>query len=93
MLDISGYSKLTAELSSRGRISSELVTRTVKLYMDKLIEIIDVHGGDVVKFLGDALLVTFSSSNGQGEPSECIYGVPFEAPWMFYLIIPCFRWI
>jgi hypothetical protein len=57
---------LTAELSQRGKVSSEVITRTVGEYLSKLIERIAAFGGDVVKFLGDAILVTFSAEH----PSE-----------------------
>ncbi|KAJ3413578.1 hypothetical protein HDV05_007803 [Chytridiales sp. JEL 0842] len=61
MVDISGYSSLTSMLSQRGKISSELITQTVASYLNKIIEIIAVFQGDIVKFLGDAVLVCFSA--------------------------------
>ncbi|KAJ3106989.1 hypothetical protein HDU96_008043 [Phlyctochytrium bullatum] len=62
LIDISGYSKLTARLAVYGKISSELITNAVRSYMSKIIHQVVQHNGDVVKFLGDALLVAFRSS-------------------------------
>ncbi|KAJ3116103.1 hypothetical protein HDU96_010397 [Phlyctochytrium bullatum] len=57
LIDISGFSSLTEELAKRGKISSELITRTVSDYLSDIIKIVWQCGGDVIKFLGDALLV------------------------------------
>ncbi|KAJ3158604.1 hypothetical protein HK101_001272 [Irineochytrium annulatum] len=46
-------------VASAGKISSEVITQTVGGFLDKLVVILDSFGGDVVKFLGDAVLVTF----------------------------------
>ncbi|KAJ3108066.1 hypothetical protein HDU97_002301 [Phlyctochytrium planicorne] len=59
LIDISGYSKLTSALASYGKISSELVTINVRTFLNQIIEVVVRYGGDVVRFLGDALLVVF----------------------------------
>ncbi|KAJ3112341.1 hypothetical protein HDU96_004685 [Phlyctochytrium bullatum] len=60
LIDISGYSKITASLEALyGKLSSELVTTTVRAYFDEIINEIISFGGDIVKFLGDAVLVSF----------------------------------
>ncbi|KAJ3146842.1 hypothetical protein HK101_002286, partial [Irineochytrium annulatum] len=64
MIDISGYSGFTTALASAGKISSEVITQTVGGFLDKLVVILDSFGGDVVKFLGDAVLVTFDVHHG-----------------------------
>ncbi|KAJ3096901.1 hypothetical protein HDU97_005448 [Phlyctochytrium planicorne] len=63
MIDISGYSKLTSSLASRGKISSELITIAVRNYMNKIVDVVVSYGGDVIRFLGDAILVVFSPSS------------------------------
>ncbi|KAJ3100403.1 hypothetical protein HDU97_002235 [Phlyctochytrium planicorne] len=60
MIDISGYSTLFSKLAELGKISSEIVTESVGKYMDQIIDVIYQHQGDIVKFLGDAVLVTFA---------------------------------
>ncbi|KAJ1332196.1 hypothetical protein BSLG_009012 [Batrachochytrium salamandrivorans] len=69
MVDVSGYSKLTAVLAERGPIGAELLTRTMKGYLDKIlqwthetiIQTIVAHGGDIVKFAGDAVIFCWKS--------------------------------
>ncbi|KAJ3160295.1 hypothetical protein HK101_000922, partial [Irineochytrium annulatum] len=60
MLDISGYSSLTSLLAKQGKISSEVISDIVRNYLSKLINIVAFYDGDVIKFLGDAVLVTFT---------------------------------
>ncbi|KAJ3344486.1 Adenylate cyclase type 10, partial [Kappamyces sp. JEL0680] len=70
MVDVSGYSKLTAALAERGPVGAELLSKTMKGYLDQIIEVIVSYGGDIVKFaglwsaasqLGDAVVVYWSS--------------------------------
>ncbi|KAJ3226148.1 hypothetical protein HK099_005501 [Clydaea vesicula] len=56
MADVSGYSKLSASLAERGAEGAEILCRTMKGYLDKIIDIILKHGGDIVKFAGDAVI-------------------------------------
>ncbi|KAJ3099725.1 hypothetical protein HDU97_002804 [Phlyctochytrium planicorne] len=75
MIDIAGYSKITSELSAFGKVSSELITMSVCDYMSKLIEVVVHFGGDVVKFLGDAIIVAFrqeTTSNKSGAIARAI---------------------
>jgi hypothetical protein len=52
MVDVSGYSKLTASLAERGPVGAELLSKTMKGYLDQIIEVILSYGGDIVKFAG-----------------------------------------
>ncbi|KAJ3103743.1 hypothetical protein HDU96_009163 [Phlyctochytrium bullatum] len=61
MIDISGYSSLTTKLSAWGKVSSEVITTYIGGYLRKIVDIVNHYQGDVIKFLGDAVLVTFSS--------------------------------
>ncbi|KAJ3084587.1 hypothetical protein HK102_000614 [Quaeritorhiza haematococci] len=56
MVDVSGYSSLTATLAEKGAVGAELLSRTMKQYFDKIIEIIILHGGDIVKFVAHCCL-------------------------------------
>ncbi|KAI8805688.1 nucleotide cyclase [Cladochytrium replicatum] len=56
MVDVSGYSKLSSTLAERGPIGAEILGKTMKDYLDKIIHIILLHGGDIVKFVGDAVI-------------------------------------
>ncbi|KAJ3193043.1 hypothetical protein HK101_005536 [Irineochytrium annulatum] len=52
MIDISGYSKLSAGLTVLGKMESEIITKTVGGYLNKIIDVIEVYSGDIVRFLG-----------------------------------------
>ncbi len=54
--DISGFTLLTERLAAQGPAGAEELTRLLNTYFSQLIDLIIVHGGDVVKFAGDALL-------------------------------------
>ncbi|KNE71224.1 hypothetical protein AMAG_15879 [Allomyces macrogynus ATCC 38327] len=56
MCDVSGYSSLTSALADRGAEGTELMANIMKDFLDKIIQIISVHGGDIVKFVGDAVI-------------------------------------
>ncbi|KAF9183292.1 hypothetical protein BGZ50_004303 [Haplosporangium sp. Z 11] len=61
MFDIVGFSELTSIASSKGDVVAEMLSSQIGVYFDIAIRIIEYHGGDVVKFLGDALLVVFQA--------------------------------
>ncbi|KAJ3213056.1 hypothetical protein HDU67_003440 [Dinochytrium kinnereticum] len=50
-------------VASFGKISSEVITKHIGGYLKKILEVICLYGGEVVKFLGDAVLVTFGNIN------------------------------
>ncbi|KAJ3339635.1 hypothetical protein HDU93_007962 [Gonapodya sp. JEL0774] len=58
MADVSGYSALTAILAERGPVGAEILAKTMKGLLDKasVIQIIIFYGGDIVKFIGDAIM-------------------------------------
>eukprot|EP01125_Pyxidicula_operculata_P003722 TRINITY_DN1498_c1_g1_i1.p1 TRINITY_DN1498_c1_g1~~TRINITY_DN1498_c1_g1_i1.p1 ORF type:complete len:1676 (-),score=371.59 TRINITY_DN1498_c1_g1_i1:567-5594(-) len=67
--DISGFTPLTESLSKlEGNRGVELLTGYLNDYFGQLINLIINHGGDVVKFAGDALLSIFPTSNDRGLP-------------------------
>ena len=61
--DVSGFTKLTESLTdqygSDQAIGAEHLTFMLSEYFDRLIEVVHAHGGDVIKFAGDALLILF----------------------------------
>jgi class 3 adenylate cyclase/tetratricopeptide (TPR) repeat protein len=58
-VDISGFTALAERLASKGRAGAEELVRRISSCFDGLIEVADRHGGDVLKFRGDALLLFF----------------------------------
>ncbi|KAJ3101931.1 hypothetical protein HDU97_000972 [Phlyctochytrium planicorne] len=59
MIDISGYSLLTSNLIELGKISSEMITRHIGDYLKEIIDVVEIYGGDITRFLGDGFLATF----------------------------------
>src|SRR5262245_8935527 len=53
--DISGFTALTEHLAQQGPAGAEILTRELNTYFGRLIDLIATHGGDVIKFAGDAL--------------------------------------
>lgn len=54
--DISGFTPLAERYAAAGAGGAEQLTATLNGYFSKLVGIIQAHGGDVVKFAGDAVL-------------------------------------
>ena len=55
--DISGFTKLSEAFSKKGRIGAEFLAYCINRYMEQIISIIGRHGGDIFKFVGDAIMV------------------------------------
>ncbi|MDX1571603.1 MAG: adenylate/guanylate cyclase domain-containing protein [Xanthomonadales bacterium] len=54
--DISGFTPLTEQLAEKGAAGAEQLTQILNDYFTHLISIVRDHGGDVLKFAGDALI-------------------------------------
>jgi len=54
--DISGFTALSEKLAQHGPVGAEELTHALNDYFGQLIAIVTAHGGEVVKFAGDALL-------------------------------------
>jgi predicted ATPase/class 3 adenylate cyclase len=59
-LDISGFTALSERLQARGRAGAEELVALISAIFQGLIRISEHHGGDVLKFRGDALLIFYS---------------------------------
>ncbi len=57
--DLSGFTAMSDKLSTLGRLGSEELASVINNIFDPLLEIIFAHGGDVIKFGGDSILVLF----------------------------------
>lgn len=58
--DVSGFTSLSERLAAKGRVGTEELILVLSGCFEGLIGIADRHGGDVLKFRGDALLILFS---------------------------------
>jgi class 3 adenylate cyclase/tetratricopeptide (TPR) repeat protein len=61
--DISGFTALSERLSQLGKEGAEEITAIVNRFFAALLEITDHHGGDLLKFGGDALLIFFGGED------------------------------
>ncbi|HYF61215.1 MAG TPA: adenylate/guanylate cyclase domain-containing protein, partial [Herpetosiphonaceae bacterium] len=54
--DISGFTALAEQLTLRGPAGAEELSQLLNAYFGQLIDLVGIHGGDIVKFAGDGLL-------------------------------------
>jgi class 3 adenylate cyclase/tetratricopeptide (TPR) repeat protein len=60
--DITGFTALSERLASVGREGDEELTARLNEYFEAMVEVIAAHGGDVLQFGGDSLLVLFAET-------------------------------
>jgi class 3 adenylate cyclase len=63
--DIKGFTALSEQLSARAAEGIEELSRILNGYFGQLIDVIHEHGGDVLKFAGDALLAWWPAGEGE----------------------------
>jgi len=68
--DISGFTALTERLATEGPGGMEQLTQILNAYFGQMIATIDSHGGDIIKFAGDAMLAVWPATDGV-ELAEC----------------------
>ena len=61
--DISGFTAMSEKLSRLGKEGAEEIAGIVNRFFAALLEVTDPHGGDLLKFGGDALLVFFGGDD------------------------------
>ena len=61
--DISGFTALTESFAQRNSEGVEELTQHLNSYFGQLIALISAHGGDVIKFAGDALLAIWTDND------------------------------
>ena len=65
LADISGFTPLTEKLAEAGRAGAERLSSILNGYFTRLIDVVERHGGDVIKFAGDALLALWTPRPGE----------------------------
>lgn len=65
--DISGFTALTERLAQQGPTGAEELTRVLNLYFSQLVDLVVAHGGEVMKFAGDALLAVWPAGTAAAE--------------------------
>lgn len=64
--DISGFTPLTEAMTKLGKDGVEKLSSELNKYFDILIKTIFDHGGDIIKFAGDAMLIVWPVSHAEG---------------------------
>ncbi|MBV1878125.1 MAG: AAA family ATPase [Pseudomonadales bacterium] len=64
--DISGFTQLAESFASEGAVGAEKLTGILNDYFSHLVGIILLHGGDVIKFAGDAVLAIWKDDSDDG---------------------------
>ena len=62
-IDVSGFTALNERLAQLGTRGPEQVSKHLNKYFGQLIQVVLKHGGDVLKFAGDALICVFGNPN------------------------------
>jgi class 3 adenylate cyclase len=72
-VDISGFTAMSEQLSSRGRAGAEEVTEVMNATFAALLEVAYAEGGGLLKFGGDALLLLYEGTRRapHGRRSAC----------------------
>ena len=67
--DVSGFTAMSEQLARKcGRRGAEELARVLTSYLDRMTKYIGKSGGEVVKFVGDALLVVFYQHTDTNNP-------------------------
>lgn len=70
--DISGFTPLCEACAKKGARGVEVLTSHLNEYFGRMINLILNHGGDIVKFAGDALVAIFPTSDPRGLGYSCL---------------------
>ena len=60
-VDISGFTKLSERLAKRGKVGAEELADAINACFTRLLAVAYSHGGVLIKFGGDALLLLFTT--------------------------------
>ncbi|GEM_PF-484817 len=58
-VDVRNFTAMTEEVTRRGHYGVEVITRLLNGYYELVYEVVRRHGGEIVKFAGDAFLAVF----------------------------------
>ncbi len=61
LVDITGFTPLTAAAVRRGAAGTEALSRSLNAYFGRLMDVIEAYGGDVAKVVGDALIPVWAA--------------------------------
>lgn len=74
--DISGFTRLTERLAARGKEGEEHLTDVVNGAVGRLLDTAAVHGGDLLKYGGDAVLFAFEGAGHEARAVVAASALP-----------------
>src|SRR5262249_43459363 len=72
LADLSGFSGLAERFAQRGPAGAEDLKDLLNLFFGRLIDMVAVHGGQVLKFPGDATLAFWPVEQGDLSSAACL---------------------
>lgn len=63
MADVSGFTTLAERLAARGPDGVEALSRLVNRWFGAMVDVIEAHGGDIIRFAGDAPIAAFPAED------------------------------
>ena len=70
--DISGFTMISEACASMGVRGNEELAFCINRYMEGMVKSLGKYGGDIIKFVGDAMIVMWPVSSSTAESSENI---------------------
>jgi len=74
-VDISGFTKLSERLASHGKVGAEELSETINRCFVDLLAVGYAHGGGLIKFGGDALLLLFTGDDHEVRACRAAVGM------------------
>ncbi len=74
-VDISGFTAMSEQLASKGKAGAEEVTDVMNATFGRLLEVAYAHGGGLLKFGGDALLLFYSGADHAPRAARAAHGM------------------
>jgi len=62
-IDVAGFTNMTAKLSTKGKQGPEFLAKGLNAYMEMISQKVGHSGGDIFKYVGDAMIVLWSPPN------------------------------
>ena len=64
LIDVAGFTPMTASATERGAAATEQLSKSFNAYLGQIIDVVTEHGGDIAKFVGDALIPQWLAKDG-----------------------------
>ncbi len=77
-VDISGFTRLSERLATRGKVGAEELTEAIGMCFTRLLGVAYANGGGLIKFGGDALLLLFTGPNHAVKAAAAAIGMRRE---------------